>query len=65
MVVICESPYSGDDGPYDPTLRALCDDLLGQMTYSAVDMWTADLGSCSQWRWPHWGNVGKATSEFV
>ena len=37
-------PLSGSDGPYDPTLRRLCDDILGLMTFSAVDMWSGDLG---------------------
>ena len=37
-------PLSGDDGPYDPTLRMLCDDILGPMTFGAVDMWSEDLG---------------------
>ena len=33
-----------DSGPYDPVTRTLCDEVLGPMTFKAIEMWSEDLG---------------------
>ena len=35
---------AADGGPYDPVTRFLCDEVLGPMTFKAIEMWTEDLG---------------------